>query len=106
LGGDDFPLAEFIPTAAPLEATRSDSDAADQAVAKDRESVLLMCPTCDEAFTPGFYRLCEQCGHDFGDGLQVKIEAREELTGRMLFVLAGLAALAIVILIYFWWLFS
>jgi hypothetical protein len=103
LGGDDLPLAEFIPTAAPLETARTDSDSAGT---KDGDSVLLMCPSCDEAFAPGFYRLCQQCGHDFGDGLQVESEAQDELTGRTLFVLIGLAALAMAVLVYFWCLFG
>jgi len=106
LDGDDFSLAEFIPTAAPLEATRTDSDSGDQTTAKDRDSVLLMCPSCDEAFEPGFYRLCQQCGHDFGDGLQVESGTQDELTGRTLFVLISLSALGIAILVYFWCLFG
>jgi hypothetical protein len=106
LDGDDFSLAEFIPTAAPLEATQGGSDAVDHSVAKQGDSVLLMCPSCDEAFAPGFYRLCQQCGYDFGDGLEVQSGAQDELTGRMLFVLIGLGGLAIAILIYFWYLFG
>ncbi|HTN74504.1 MAG TPA: hypothetical protein VL096_04630, partial [Pirellulaceae bacterium] len=34
--------------------------------------IMVTCPTCDEAFHPQFYRLCEQCGHDFGDGIAVR----------------------------------
>jgi len=38
------------------------------AVTGDRPDVMLICPTCDEAFSPRFYRWCENCGHDFGSG--------------------------------------
>lgn len=106
LDGDDFSLAEFIPTTAPLEATRTDADSGEQPAAKGQDSVLLMCPSCDEAFEPGFYRLCQQCGHDFGEGLLVETGEQEELTGRTFFVLIGLSALAIAILAYFWYIFS
>jgi len=33
--------------------------------------VLLMCLACDEPFRPQFYRLCHQCGHNFGQGISV-----------------------------------
>lgn len=67
--------------------------------------MLLMCPSCDEAFAPKFYRLCEECGHDFGEGRQVKVPVPVELPGRVLFVIAALAALAIGVLFYWWLLF-
>ncbi len=30
---------------------------------------LLICPTCDEPFEPGYLLCCEWCGHEFADGL-------------------------------------
>jgi len=109
IAGDQFPLAEYIPAAAPVHATRRASGCACRTCDKDRDEehapVLLMCPCCDEAFAPKFYRLCEECGHDFGEGRQVEVSEPEELSGRVLFVISALSALTIGILVYLWQLF-
>ena len=36
------------------------------------ELPLFLCPSCDEPITPGWYRLCAQCGHDYGEGMEVE----------------------------------
>jgi hypothetical protein len=109
IAGDQFPLAEYIPAAAPVERTRRDSGCAcktcDELPDENLAPVLLMCPSCDEAFAPKFYRLCEECGHDFGDGRQVELPEPEELTGRALLVMVALVILTIGILGYLWYLF-
>jgi hypothetical protein len=69
----------------------------------DQDSVaMLMCPVCEEAFSPVFYRWCQQCGHDFGDGLLVQTPEPDELTDRALIVLAAMVGLFIALITYFW----
>ncbi|HUY32434.1 MAG TPA: DUF2007 domain-containing protein [Pirellulales bacterium] len=51
--GNDFPAADLR--------------AYDQ---EDEGAPLLICPTCDEPFGPGYLRRCEWCGHDFGRGIE------------------------------------
>ena len=65
---------------------------------------LRVCLVCDEPTVPKFYRLCVQCGHDFGSGVQVKLAAPpEEIPPRTMFVLFGLAAVATIVFGYFWY---
>ncbi len=47
--GNDFPPADRMPEAGPGEALRP----------------LLLCPECDEPFTPGYLHRCAQCGYQF-----------------------------------------
>jgi hypothetical protein len=104
IAGDQFPLAEYIP-AAPVKASRRDAACACRSCDDEDVPVLLMCPSCDEAFAPKFYRLCEECGHDFGEGRQVEVSEPEELTDRALFVIVTLGVLTIGVLGYLWYLF-
>lgn len=101
IGGDDFSLAEYLPTLGPP--ARLESQETPPPIPQE---LLLMCPACDEAFSPQFYRFCERCGYDFGDGLVLEAAEVDILTGRALIVLAGLVGLAVAIMAYFWWLFS
>ena len=94
LGSDDFPLADYLPG---LET---------EAVENPPSGLLLMCPTCDEAFAPQFYRYCQQCGHDFGGGVVPDATEADALTGRAAVVLFALVLLALAMLVYFWWLFA
>ncbi|MCH5375996.1 MAG: hypothetical protein JJ992_18665, partial [Planctomycetes bacterium] len=59
LGSDEFSLAEFFPAAESLPVPGPDARSGQPSLKKD-DGVLLMCPSCDEAFSPQFYRLCEQ----------------------------------------------
>ena len=63
---------------------------------------LLICPTCDEPFTPQYPRLCEWCGHDFGDGYEVELP--EDLTGqinsRVIAAIVGLLVLMAAMVVY------
>jgi hypothetical protein len=67
--------------------------------------ILLFCPACSEAFSPVFFRLCAQCGHDFGEGREVESPRQHEMNNRVLFAMLALAGLAIGLFAYFWILF-
>jgi hypothetical protein len=60
--------------------------------------VLFSCPSCDDTFTPQFYRRCARCGHDFGSGVAVELDEPVGVNPRivvvMLLFLAGGGALA------------
>lgn len=97
VAASEFALAEYNP---PAEKLLSRGGAVD-------ELPLLMCPTCDEAFTPRFYRRCAWCGHDFSDGIEVGAEHEEKpevLNARVWVAIGGLIAVCAAILGYFWWL--
>lgn len=64
--GAHFPLAEFVSPDSPDEPIRLVADGRDGR----HDGVLIVCPTCDEAFSPEFYRRCENCGHEFEHGLE------------------------------------
>ena len=68
---------------------------------------MLLCPTCDEPFTPQFARRCGDCGHEFPDGFdQAQVEqASEGLNSRILFCLGAIVLFTAASLIYFWRLF-
>lgn len=84
----EFPAAEYAPAAA------------DESPNEARQP-LLMCPTCDEAFTPRYYRRCELCGHQFGGGNEADGEPAE-FGGRALWLLAGMLVLGCAAAVYFW----
>ena len=124
---DEMPLADYIPQPAPLENTRpqrescgggccqqspepveiapTQPESCETAEGTEAGPILLLCPQCDEAFTPTFYRLCQPCGHDFGDGVPSPTEESVESNSRALFVMFLLAAVAAGILGYCWFLF-
>jgi len=93
---------------------------------------MLLCPTCDEPFTPQFARRCNGCGHEFPDGFddyQAEQELRlgffwwllvrkligfeetqaervgEGLNPRILFCLGGIILVTAAVVIYLWRLF-
>jgi hypothetical protein len=68
--------------------------------------VLLFCPDCSEAFSPSFFRLCAQCGHDFGEGRVVPEPRQNEINSRVLFAILVLVGLGIGSVVYFWMLFQ
>ena len=102
--GAEFPPAEYAPRAAELDeetGKRNEAVAAPANQGGTNEEVLLMCPTCDEAFTPRFYRQCELCGYHFAGGIETG-EQPPELAGRPLWVLAGMILLGCALWAYFW----
>jgi hypothetical protein len=123
---DDLPLASYAPDPAPLEPTRPGAGTcgsgccqgmpvslgdASAAVAGGSDEagteapILLLCTQCDEVFPPSFYRECQRCGHDFGEGVPAPLDdAGANL--RPVLVLFGMLALAAVILGYCWYLFQ
>jgi hypothetical protein len=87
--GSDFRLADFDEPEDPEEA------------AGDAE-VLLLCSTCDEPFTPRFYRRCADCGFDFGDGIvETVTEQHEEINSRVVLVAVVMVLLLIGLLGFF-----
>lgn len=66
------------------------------------------CPTCDDAMRPEWYRRCARCGHDYGEGIEVKPKSSGfmEFSPRSLAVTVVLLLLAGVALAYFAWLFG
>ena len=65
-----------------------------------------MCPQCDEAFAPRFYRLCPQCGYDQGSGIEIRTWQPEPLSEQLLLAISGLVFLGLAFWTYFWWLFQ
>ncbi len=66
----------------------------------------VVCPQCDEPFTPVFFRLCHKCGHDYGDGKEVAATAKGSETDpdsnwRVYLVLAVVVAAIAGIFLYF-----
>jgi hypothetical protein len=131
LAGDDFGLAEFIPSSEPIGvpatdgdiSSRSDSpnaccgssscqsagtepDGGEDGEGRQELPVLLFCPDCSEAFSPSFFRLCAQCGHDFGEGRVVPEPRLNEINNRVLFAILVLVGLGIGSVVYFWMLFQ
>ena len=99
--GVEFDLAEFLAPVEPVQPTRGDASAE---TAEQQLEVLLMCPQCDEAFQPRFYRRCAQCGFDFGEGIEIAQREVAPLPPRVTFVIGAAVAVCVALLAYFWWL--
>ena len=76
---------------------------------EEKPAALLICPKCDEPFTPQYLPRCEWCGHVF----DAEAAAREPeplvdetLGSRVGIVLAILAVLAAGVVAYMFYLFS
>jgi predicted RNA-binding Zn-ribbon protein involved in translation (DUF1610 family) len=71
-------------------------------------NVLLKCEACDDVFEPEWYRVCPQCGYDFGSGIEIGEAARPQPRRNLAVTLlaAGLAAVGSGFVAYFFWLFS
>ena len=66
---------------------------------------MLLCPTCDEAFSPRFYRWCENCGHDFGSGREDEPPEESATNYRVVLAVAATIAVLVGLWIYLVWLF-
>ena len=105
-GPDD--AAAAYPSCGPGGCTPGDAPPDDGPDMIDREDqgspvVLLMCPTCDEPFTPEYPRVCEWCGHQFENGFEMGMptDPVEQLEPRVVVVIAALLALMLVLAVYF-----
>ena len=96
VAGNDFLLAEYNPPAQTLSPQAS----------PDQQRPLLMCPACDEAFTPKFYRHCPWCNHQFADGIETHIEQEhfEGFGARVWWAIFGMVLALAAMIGYFWWL--
>jgi hypothetical protein len=101
IAGTDFPLADFVAPTAPVQRPWRAGEGGLAPVDRQGQPILLMCPICDEAFAPRFYRHCEACGHDFGSGVQTEAFSRESFNARAAVVIFGLILLGVGLLIYF-----
>ncbi|MEK6233657.1 MAG: hypothetical protein N2C14_03010, partial [Planctomycetales bacterium] len=115
INGVDFPPAHGVPerrrrvgkpqAPEPENADSRDADSRD-ADSKDADSqeadvpLFVLCPTCDEAFEPEFYRRGAWCNHDFGPGLEadppVQIDPDLHLDNSRAVVLATVLAVVLV----------
>lgn len=88
--------AGCTPAGSTDEADRDDGPA-------EAPPAMLMCPTCDEPFTPEYAGVCEWCGHEFPDGYRTEPPetAAEEIGFRVVAALLGLMVLAIGLVAYF-----
>src|SRR5262245_15741653 len=69
------------------------------------DEVLLKCESCDDLFVPDWYRLCPQCGYDFGKGIEVGESAPPmlEVNFAMLSIVAGLLVGGGALMAYWYW---
>jgi hypothetical protein len=115
--GSDFPPADFqigrLEPAVDVEPTgcgcgdaggcstlHTEQPAAAEEDAGEPVPTLVRCESCDEVFTPRFYRVCARCGHDFGSGMARQMTPDEPLNGRTRAVLAGLGVTAFAVVVY------
>jgi hypothetical protein len=104
--GSDFDTAdlEFSGTVDVHQLSAPDEETGDEETG-DVDAIpvapMLMCGTCDEPFEPNYARLCEWCGHDYGDGFEMPVEIREDISPRVIMVAMGMAALLLGIAVYF-----
>jgi len=131
--GDDFPVADYNAHVAVSDAVHATADGCGASVIDDRtahttcttcgtqemeevespanltdlESPMLLCPTCDEAFEPQYCRVCDGCGHDFGEGLETppEVVTSESINPRAILVLCILGLGVLAATIYLLWFF-
>jgi hypothetical protein len=100
--GTDFAIGDRAPHAAA-------GGAPIQGEAVEGRTPVLLCPTCDEPFTPRYLPRCEWCGHEFEPGTPqqaaAELEADESTNVRLLAVMAAIVLLAAAVAGYVWWLF-
>jgi len=99
--GTNFQLAEFVVEAAPIRQTQTESEESGKEETDDGPPLLLICPNCDESFPPRFFRYCEDCGHDFGFGVELQLKEPPEVNGRAIIVVVALGLLALAFSAYF-----
>lgn len=100
VAGDGFPLSEYLAPPEPMRDSRQ-ANAPSARPQEDGLEVLLICPQCDEAFSPSFYRYCAECGHDYAEGLDVEKRDVEVLSERALWAIVALIAVGMALFTYF-----
>jgi hypothetical protein len=74
-------------------------------VAGDREPqppLMVLCPICEDAFEPDFYRKCATCNHDFGDGVVVDDSPIDPVSERSVAWSIGVSVIAVGVGILYW----
>jgi len=99
--GTDFQLAEFVVEAAPVRKTQPQSEEIEPEEMDDGPPMLLICPNCDESSPPRYFRYCEDCGHDFGFGVELQVKEPLEINTRAVVIVVGLGLLALAFFAYF-----
>jgi hypothetical protein len=68
---------------------------------------ILLCPTCDEPFTPQYLGRCEWCGHRFPDGVEIELPTKPipTVNRRLVVTIAALVLLVVIVAVYFFLLF-
>ena len=102
------PICETAGTNLPLADPNHEGVAPTLGPTKDQplgDLPLLICTTCDEPFTPRFYRSCQWCQHDFGNGIAARTADAhmERLNPRIWAMAAGVLGLVAALCGYFWW---
>ena len=114
VAGNQFLLAEFLAPSERVRASRTEENDPSAGDTPDGDTpdgdtgeleILLLCPQCDEAFPPRFYRCCQACGCDEGDGIEVRRWTPEPLSDELLVAIGGLFLVACLLGTYFWFLF-
>ena len=103
--GHQLPLADFPIGEDGVVSSQEVIDGASP-IPEASAGVSVVCPICDEAFVARFYRRCEWCGHDFGEGLEFPVTADQAMSVRERAVLMALVSALATLLIYFAWLFG
>jgi hypothetical protein len=102
VAGTDFQLAEYQGEPAAIQPTRARlSRQADENLAGTAVP-LLLCATCDEVFSPRFYRRCQCCGYDFIQGTDPAFSDFSDATPRTMFVTVSVSLVFASLLFYFW----
>jgi hypothetical protein len=66
--------------------------------------LLVLCPTCDEAFAPKFPARCEWCGHHFPDGWEpapIQLTEPIDVNGRVVVALVGVVLTVVGLAMFF-----
>lgn len=108
-GGGQFRASCSTHGSAPDNEESTAADGADAVVPSAEllggPAVMLVCPICDEAFPPKFFRRCRHCEHDFGSGLELDSSEESAANYRVLFTLLGVLAAMAGIAVYLLFLF-
>lgn len=100
--GDDFRHADRIGPISEIFTTKDNRR--DNQQTKPR--LLLLCPICEHAFEPAFYRNCATCNHDFGEGVVVEDAPLDAISERGVAWSIGITAIAVGVGILYWFLWQ